>query len=70
MEPFEINVNGTMLTVCPLSDGSFNVYDGAISLGIITPMVRIDLEVEWVTADLFAKQYANAIGKAIEAKEK
>lgn len=70
MEPFNININGTFLKVQPMADESFIIYEGKRFLGVITPMLRNDLQIEWVTADLLAKQYANAIGKAIEAREK
>jgi len=70
MEPFEIIIDGTTLNVQPLANESFSIYDGVKLIGVITPILRNDLQIEWVTADLLAKNYAQAIGKAIEARER
>lgn len=69
MEPFEIELAGTLYTVQPQENGNFKIFDGANYLGEIEPVIKDDTSVKWVTADLMGADFANQLGELIEEKE-
>lgn len=69
METFEIAVNGEALTIKPMGDESFQVYQEGELLATLTPNID-DAWVRWTSADLIAPEYAQAIGEAIEAYDR
>lgn len=69
MEPFEIELLGILYRVKPQETGCFQIYEGAIYLGEIEPVINDDTTTGWVTADLMSADFANQIGELIEEKE-
>lgn len=63
-EPFEIYIDGEMLTVIP-QDDTFIVYKGMSKLGDIMPH-QDDEGLVWVTGDLIPLDYVAQIGEQIE----
>lgn len=67
MEPFEINVNGTILTVYPQEDGTFKIAWNGKYVATIFADVNINTaEPVWSTGDLLPLDQVQAIGEAIE----
>jgi len=65
MEPFDINLDGKILTVTLNEDGSYQVHDSGVLLGTLMPELT-DLGVQWTTLDLIAPDYVKQIGELIE----
>lgn len=63
-EPFEIYIDGEMLTVIP-QDETYIVYKGMSKLGDIMPH-QDDEGLVWVTGDLIPLDYLAQIGEQIE----
>lgn len=63
-EPFEIYIDGEMLTVIP-QDETYTVYKGMSKLGDIMPH-QDDSGLVWVTGDLIPLDYLAQIGEQIE----
>ncbi|WGQ08963.1 hypothetical protein QG516_20840 [Pedobacter gandavensis] len=59
MEPFEINLDGKILTVILKEDGSDLIHDSKVKLGTIKPEVN-ELGVLWTTHDKLAPDYVKA----------
>ena len=70
METFEINITGDVLTVHPLEDGTFDVYQDGMLLGNLSPSIDEETGgVNWESADLIAPDYVKQIGELIEEHE-
>lgn len=65
MEPFDINLDGKILTVTLNEDGSYLIHDSGAFLGTLVPEVN-ELGVQWTTPDTIAPDYAKQIGELIE----
>lgn len=65
MEPFEINLDGKILTVIFKEDGSYLIHDSKVKLGTIKPEVN-ELGVLWTTHDKLTPDYVKQIGELIE----
>lgn len=63
-EPFEIYIDGEMLTVIPQEE-TYTVYKGMSKLGDIMPH-QDDDKLVWVTGDLIPLDYLAQIGEQIE----
>ncbi|WP_285011217.1 hypothetical protein [Pedobacter faecalis] len=71
MDPFIIKVNGTVLTVYPQEDGSFNIFwNGEQYANIFADIDGDTMEPIWSTGDLVSLEEVQAIGEAIERFEK
>lgn len=69
METFEVTVNGEALTIKPMEDETFQVYQKGELLDTLTPNID-DAYVRWTSADLITPEYAQQIGEAIEAYDR
>lgn len=70
MEPFNITVGGEILTIHPLNDETFQVYQGNTFVAELTPHVDENAGTVWTSADLISKEYLVQIGEAIELHER
>jgi|GEM_PF-1291963 len=66
-EPFEIYIEGEMLTIIP-QDETYMVFKGMSKLGDIMPH-QDDSGLVWVTGDLIPLDYLAEIGKQIEQSD-
>jgi hypothetical protein len=69
MDPFEIKINGETLLIIPMETGEYQITKNGKDVATIYPNIGIDLEVEWITNDLFPLEYAQKIGEEIERYE-
>lgn len=65
MEPFEINLDGKILTVQLKDDGSYLIHDSKEKIGTLIPEVN-ELGVQWTTPDALKADYVWQIGELIE----
>lgn len=68
-EPFEIDVQGKILLVVPLEDGTFDVYDEGNLWCNVFADIGIDTEPSWSTGALVSQDLVDEIGYAIEMRE-
>jgi hypothetical protein len=67
MDPFEITVDGKLLTLHPFEDGHYSVFEGTFKLADISPDYAKDVPVlEWTSADDVDPDFVARIGDAIE----
>lgn len=68
MDPYELKLEGATLIVRPEEDGTYMIFRGDTKLAHLYPD-QTDNGIVWETADWIDDEYANMIGKAIEAHE-
>ncbi|WP_316838654.1 hypothetical protein [Pedobacter gandavensis] len=65
MEPYNVNLNGRILTIQPLHDGSFKVIDKGHEVGRLFPEPNEGVTV-WTSYGLIEPEEAQKIGALIE----
>ncbi|TDQ12184.1 hypothetical protein [Pedobacter metabolipauper] len=64
MDPYELIFENKQLTVQPLEDGMYSVYENDIKIADLYPEIY-DCKITWYTADLITAEYAQGLGEAI-----
>lgn len=65
MEPFEINLDGKILTATLQEDGSYIIHESEKEIGTINPQPT-DLGIQWTSTGQLTPDYAKQIGELIE----